>query len=349
MKIIQTVAIVTVFVALAGGTLSCDKKDEGVAAGKKKLPLVSVAPVEDQALRSVVFLTGTVQANLQSRISTPIDGVVVALKAREHQKVGVEDVVAFVSSHERLSLVASTLNRIKEVETRLRASGAIDEQATALRQEIVRLQRELEEVRNIHKEVPVISPIAGTVTERHVDVGSMVSARDPLITVSDMRSLVVKVQVHEQYFSALGKGRKLKLSLNAYSGDTLHGYIDLVYPHVDASTRTVLVDIRIVNPARPLIPGMLAEVQLPVIRERTSLMIPERAVLKTPDETSIVFIVQADGTARRRIVETGVIEGGMIEIVSGLQAGETVVTDGQERLRDGVLVKVVKSVVTGKQ
>ena len=120
-------------------------------------------------------------------------------------------------------------------------------------------------------------------------------------------------------------------------GKTFEGKISLVYPDLDTRMRTRAAEVKLDYPVA-LIPGMFARLKLALQTEVESVLVPGEAVLVLPSGEKVAFILK-DGKAQRRVVQTGMEVEGRVQIVSGIQPGETVVTAGNEKLKDGMAVK----------
>jgi RND family efflux transporter MFP subunit len=192
----------------------------------------------------------------------------------------------------------------------------------------------------MYQPVPVICPINGVVTSRWVEVGSQVAARDRIVTISDMNSLVIKAEVNERYFEAIAPGRKFPAVLNAYPSDSLTGIVSLVYPSVSSESRAVKFDLKLQGFNKKLLPGMMAQLKIPVYRNDHAIIVNDDAILSSPDGRRFLFVIGSDTTARQRIIKTGVTVNRQTEITEGLSKGEIIVTAGQETLKDNMKVSL---------
>lgn len=307
---------------------------------QKKVPLVKVQPAEKTKMVSFIEFTGTVEANIVSDIKSPVDGVIESLFARENEPVTKDRIVAVINPNDRLALIASNQLEIQQLEQKIKNTGS--ENLPALKQELERAKSNLEYARNMYQTVPVICPMNGVITSRWLDAGNQVGAKDKIITISDMNSLVVKAEVNEKYFGAVKQGKQLPVLLSAYPGDTLSGTISLVYPQIDPLTRSVKFDLKVQSNGKKLLPGMMATLRIPVLNNENAIAINPDAVLTNPDNTNFVFVAGADSIAHKRIVTTGISTEKKVEITTGLAENEKVVVMGQEMLKDSVKVRIMK-------
>ncbi len=329
-------------IAITGLTfLACNSGDSNdIQKQAQKMPLVKVQPVVKTTMVSVMDITGTVQANKVSEVKSPVDGVVETLFARENENVEKDRIIAVVNPNDRVALIASNQVRIQELESKIKMAGLKTEAQQKLQEDLEKAANNLEYAKKMYQPVPVICPMNGMVTTRWLDQGSQVIAKEKILTISDMGSLVVKTEVNEHYFTTIKQGKKITVMLNAYPGDTLSGTISLVYPQIDPSTRSVKFDVKVQANDRKIFPGMMATLKIPVAARENTIAVNPDAVLTGPDNKNFLFVVDEDSVAHKRGVYTGISGKQKIEITEGLQENERVVVMGQEMLKDGMKVKI---------
>ena len=181
------------------------------------------------------------------------------------------------------------------------------------------------------------APWDGVVSKVLVKDGDFVAPRAPLVEMYDPNSLVIRLAVPEAQSTLVFKGMPVKVQMDAYPGKTFEGKISLVYPDLDTRMRTRTAEVKLDYPVA-LIPGMFARLQVVIETATDAVVVPGDAVLVLPNGEKVAFILK-DGKAQRRVVQTGLEAGGQVQIVSGIQPGETVVTAGNEKLKDGMEVK----------
>lgn len=193
------------------------------------------------------------------------------------------------------------------------------------------------------KDTKITTPISGVVTARMVDVGSMVQGAPQATLVAnvvDISKLKVKVNVSEKEAFKLKVGDKVDITSEVYPGVTLEGKIETISSKGDEA-HTYPVEIIIANGGKyPLKAGMFARVYFKSIQRDEVLAIPRESLVgsvKAPQ----VFVVE-NGTAKIRNVVLGSEFGTKVEVLGGLNAGETIVVNGQNNLSDNVKVEVLK-------
>ena len=192
-----------------------------------------------------------------------------------------------------------------------------------------------------HDYASIRAPISGVVAERMIKVGNMVLPNTPTFRITDFDPLLAVLHVPEREMSKLRVGQPASLTVDAISGADFTGRIARVSPVVDPTTGTIKVTVEVRDPSRQLKAGMFGRVNVVHDMHTNALLVPKGAVM-AEDAESAVFVVQ-DSVAYRKLVKTGYVNGANIEILSGLQAGDKIVTTGQGSLKDSSKVEIVKS------
>lgn len=180
------------------------------------------------------------------------------------------------------------------------------------------------------------APLAGVIIERAAAIGELIAKGQSVGTISDLRELWVIAEVTERDIALVKPGQEIAFTVPAYPGETFPGRVALVENHVEPQSRTVEVRILTDNADARLKPGMFADVEIVTAIRDDVLTVPESA-LQTDGENQIVFVALADRRFERREVKRGLERAGRVEILSGLQPSETVVTEGSFILKSEML------------
>ena len=183
-------------------------------------------------------------------------------------------------------------------------------------------------------------PRSGVVTKRHLQEGAFVRSGTPLLTVADTRKLLAKATIGESQIADLMVGSKVKVLVDAISNEEFEGVITMISPMADLPARTFNADITIDNKENRLKAGMFAKVEIPLNQTKNVIAVPESAIVLREDQPSI-YVVTDNQAVSQRIIKTGIAQNGWVEVIEGLNEGETFVAAGQNKLRDGMNVKVV--------
>jgi len=180
------------------------------------------------------------------------------------------------------------------------------------------------------------APFSGLIGLRSVSIGDYVKEGQDMVNLESIDPLKVDFRVPEIYLKQVQVGQKLEVSLDALPGRKYEGTVSAINPLVDAAGRAIVIRAQVRNADTALRPGMFARVKLLTKDERDALVLPEQALVPQGEEQYVFRVV--DGKAQRTKVELGQRRDGRVEVVKGVAPGETIVTAGQLKLRDGMPV-----------
>ncbi|HKT70110.1 MAG TPA: efflux RND transporter periplasmic adaptor subunit, partial [Terriglobales bacterium] len=183
------------------------------------------------------------------------------------------------------------------------------------------------------------SPISGVVTDRPLYPGEMATAGTPLLTVMDLTHVIAKAHIPQAEAALLKVGDTANVSAPGLE-DPIPGKVSVVSPALDPNSTTVEVWVDARNPHQALKPGTSVSISMLAQTIPDALTVPAAAVLTEPDGTTSVMVIGEDSRAHQRDVKTGVRQDNQIQIVSGLKAGERVVTAGAYGLPDNTRVQL---------
>lgn len=184
--------------------------------------------------------------------------------------------------------------------------------------------------------VPIKAPAAGTVMERLVSAGSVVLAGSPVMTVSDLSSLWLIAAVNEADLSYIRRGQQASISVRAYPDKTFPGTVAQLGERLDPQTRTLQVRVLLSNRNGLLKPDMFASVEFTPEPQKRMIHVPEAAIQELGGKP-VVFVRRADKSFAAAEVKTGRKVAGQVEILSGLEPGAPVVSDGALLLKSQLL------------
>lgn len=188
---------------------------------------------------------------------------------------------------------------------------------------------ELEKSRTARKTLPVSAPMSGFVIEKNIVAGQMVDSGMKLYRLADLGIVWVIAQVYEQDLPFMKLGQEAIVKVASLPDREFRGRVTFVYPTVDEKTRTAKVRLEFENPGYFLKPGMFVSALIHAELEDSAILVPESAVLRSGARNT-VFVALDGGRFEGRDVLLGVeAENAMIQVTSGLNAGERVVTSGQ--------------------
>lgn len=350
MKKILIPAGIIAFLAIIIGILEFNKsKAEQVIVKQtfvqNAIP-VTVAQAEITELRNALTLVGTIMAGSDVNIVTEAGGRILKLYANPGQFKSAGSVIAEIDSELRRASVMNAqaaydkakidYERIEKMFKEGVMNAMQMDQARygfqAAEAQLIMSKRQL-------RDTKVTTPISGIINAKMVDQGATVGMNAVIANIVDISSLKVKVNVSEKDAFALKTGDKVLITTDVYPGIEFPGSVMSIAPKADEA-HTYPIEIRMSNSKEhPLKAGMFGKVSFTTIEKSDALIIPRSALIGSIKNPK-VFVVQ-DGKAELREVQTGADAGTKLEILSGLQAGESIVTNGQNNLRPGSKVTII--------
>jgi membrane fusion protein (multidrug efflux system) len=313
--------------------------------GRPAVP-VEAASVESGPLAAKVAAVGTLLSNESVVIRPEIAGRITAIHFEEG--VPVEDGAPLFSLDDtiyqaelaeiqaRMKLAESNYERIRELYKKSAATGRQRDEAVS---ELAVSKASIQLARARLAKTRITAPFAGIVGLRTVSVGDYVNPGQDLVKLEAIQPIKVDFRVAERFLPALRTGQTIEITVDAFSGRSFVGEVYAIDPQIDPEGRSVILRARIPNTDRLLRPGLFARVSLIIEDKPQALTIPEQAIVPRGEE-QFVFVVKDDKAHLTKVV-TGIRREGRVEILDGLAAGDTVVTAGQLKLRDGAAVSVV--------
>lgn len=186
--------------------------------------------------------------------------------------------------------------------------------------------KKLDKTGEVSRTLTFYSPITGFVMDRKAFPQTSVTPDTELYTVSDLSNVWLNADIFEYEVPFVTVGQHAEMQLSYYPGKTWNGRVSYIYPTVDPTTRTVKVRMEFPNPDFQLKPQMFADVELK-ISYGNQIVVPQEAVLDSGKEQR-VFVAKGDGYFEPRHITTGAKLDGKVVVLSGLKAGETVVSSG---------------------
>lgn len=370
--VILTVALLTVFLGFRVNQ-ALKQQAKPAAAPKVIVPTVDVSKVRMGPLNEKVSLVGALkpvaQVDVVSKMTGRIDQLQVEIgdwvkKGTLIAKVDEDEVrhqvnraaaaleVAKASLSQKqtdLEILKKELDRTIELhESQLvprrdldtaeaRYRGAIA-QEKLVRAQIDQAQAELHELHVRLDNTRILAPISGLVGKRHVDNGALVNPSMPVVSMVDLSTMVMEINAPEKDLVKIHAGLEAAIVLDAFPEQRFRGRVIRLSPILDPATRTGSVEIEVPNPKMMLKAEMFARVELDLGTRHNALLIPREAVVSYEQQRG-VFKVQ-EGTAQFQPVNSGVSQGGDLEVLSGLKEGELVITLGVNLVKNGDKVQL---------
>lgn len=275
---------------------------------------------------------------IDAQVDAAAAAVNVAKAALESAEAGLANAVL---ERERASNLfdkgAVPKQRLDGADTAQRAARAQRDLATA---NLAQAEAAARRAREIQRDATITSPIDGVVVERNFDAGSLVSPGEKaVVIVADLRVLKLQAGVSELEAGRLRVGMPARISVQARPGEVFEGRVAAISPEVDEKNRHFAVEVRTNNPGTTLLSGMYGVATIPLARAERAVAVP-RDALTTRDGKRVVLRIDKDVVVETPVTE-GVSSGAVIQIASGLAAGDVIVADARRDVAAGTKVNAV--------
>jgi RND family efflux transporter MFP subunit len=329
--------------------------------GARVVP-VTVAPVTEREIQRTLRLTGTVTSERAAQLSVATEGLVTHLQVDAGDRVSEGDLLleldaelarfqwqSAVADVSRARQALADARRRLDEARRLAPQQSIAETAVRdLESEVAEddaaLQRALALAgfrKGILDRHRLVAPFPGVISARYSDIGEWVTPGDAVLDLVATDSLRLDFQVSEDYLGAVKDSARVEFSLAGNPRQRHIGKVIAQVPVTDPTARTFLLRVAAVNSAPGMLPGMSVNAELSLATGGRGVVVPRDAVLRYADGRSVVWVIEdSDGSDRalERLVQTGLVFDGMVEVTAGVVTGERVVVEGNEALRPGQAV-----------
>lgn len=189
-------------------------------------------------------------------------------------------------------------------------------------------------------ETTLKAPIAGIVSRKFVDEGTMVGPATPLVNIADIDTVKVLAMVGERHLAKLRPDEtSVRAEVDAFPSVVFTGTVHRLGTVLDPVTRTAEVEVRLPNPGRRLKPGMFVRTTILLEKRSGVIVIPEHALMR--GEEGLFAYVVDNSRVQKRALKVGLSQGALNEVLEGIAAGEMVVIRGQRGIKDGEIVAPV--------
>jgi len=313
----------------------------------EELPVpVEVAEIKAGDIASYISATANLVAEDQVKVKSEAEGRVERLDVEEGDLVKKGQILAvLVQDEARIAKSKVELRASNTSAALLRAQDSFDqglissEAFDKLKMDHEIAMQEVAEAEWLLAKTVIRAPFTSRITERFITLGQHLRPGDDLFTVADYDPLIARIYLPENDVIELEEGREVRITPAAGPDLSFTGRIRQIAPVVDTATGTVKVTIEALHAPAGVRPG--AFVAIDIVRERHAgaLLLPRESVIREL-RSAHVFVTE-DGTAVKKAITLGIEEGDKVEVLTGLEAGASVVIAGQGGLDDGQKIKVL--------
>lgn len=249
------------------------------------------------------------------------------------------------ASEARAELARVSAVRMRDLYTQNSTSKAELDSAEA---QLKQATAELNSTRALIAQKQVCAPFAGRLGIKQVNVGQYLDRGNPIVSLQALDPIYVNFTLPQQQLSQMANGLPVRVSVDAMPGRVFEGVISAINPDVDSATRNVRIQATLANADEKLRPGMFTEVSVVLPQIEDVVIVPVTSILYAPYGDSVFVVVEKiDETTKektkvleQKFVRLGKVRGDFVAIVSGLKAGEMVVSSGVFKMRNGQAVSI---------
>ena len=309
---------------------------------------VSAYTVEKKDFAEVVEALGTMRANETVALTAKITQVVKEVLFDDGQVVKKDDVLIILDSAEEAANLQSAQAQAAERRSAYKRAAGLEEKQIVSRATYEERQAQLRQaeadIKSIQSRLAdtvIKAPFDGILGLRNVSVGALVRPGDSITSIDDLSRMKVDFDIPAVYLQQLRPGLKVTGKVEGFGDRLFEGVVSTVDTQVDPVTRAVKVRAIVPNGDLSLRPGLLMSVTLDV-NPRQAMVVPEISLIQQRDRNYVFVAREEDGkvTARRVEIERGSRRLGEVEILSGLEEGQKVLTTGLMAITDGAEVSL---------
>lgn len=318
---------------------------------------VIATTVENRPITDEIEALGTLSANENVILSSTVTETVTDILFEDNERVKKGQILIEMDREEEKAELAeeeSTLEeaqrQVDRLEPLVKRGAASQASLDENRREVKTSQARINAIQSRINQRVIRAPFDGVLGLRNLSVGATVQPGTTITTIDDDSVMKLDFSVPEIFMPTLAQGLDIQATAKAFPNETFTGTVSSVDSRIDPVTRSVTARALIDNPDRKLKAGMLMRVTLQK-NPRQALMIPEEAITIEGAQSYVMVAEDGEGgqtIAKKQAVELGVRQGGNVEILSGLEADQKVITHGTLKARPGSPVKI-RAMQTGNE
>jgi len=339
----------SVFLIALIASVSCsdDKKGNPTAARPRQGPVsVDAFVVKESSVSQDVQIPGSLMPFEETQIRAEVGGRIVKLNVKEGSVVSSgtllvklfdADLQAQLRKYQvQLKIAEKTQERNQEL---LDIKGISQQEYDLSTLNVENLRADIEATEIAIEKTAIRAPYTGKVGLRNISLGSYISPSDIITTIRQVDKLKLEFSIPEKYASEITQGYMVRFRVDGGVQDH-QAQVMATESSVDQTTRTLKVRAVVGGSHKELVPGIFAKVNLQLGRNMNALLIPTQAVIPTARNKQVIVLRKDSATFT--VVETGVRDSAFIQILQGVQVGDTVITTGLMAIRPNSKVKVTK-------
>ncbi len=327
------------------GLLAGNQTQEGPPRSNfsAKVP-VSAVVIHPKKIDNKITVTGSIAANEEVELRTEISGIIQTIYFKEGSRVRKGDLLISLDDEElsaQLEKLRHTQKLYRDSEYRqrqlLEREAISQEEYEQALTELNTVNSDIKLVRTQYEKTKIRAPFNGIIGLRHVSQGSYLTPSDPIAFLYNINPAKVDFSIPEKYSQKVQVGDQVRFMTEALDSPRV-GKIYAMEPQVDSETRTLRMRATSNNSDRSLLPGQFARVELIFNTLEEALMVPTEAVV--PELGGHRVFISRNGVATSQKVQVGIRTDREVEVISGIQPQDTIITSGILQIRSGSNVEL---------
>jgi len=317
----------------------------------KRLPLVTSFSVKDTIFNHYIDIQGNVDTKENLIIYPEFAGTLTNVYVKEGQSVSKGQQLARIDDGGLSSQLAQIQTQYKLAKTTFERQKRLWDQKIGSEIQYLQAKANMEGLENSVKQIQaqvgktiVRAPFSGTIDEVISDQGQVVNpSNSQLMRIVSLKNMYVKASIPENYLGTIKKGTTVNLKFPSL-GKAIEGKVRQVGNFINPNNRTFEVEIAIPNKDLLIKPNLIANLEINDYSKDNAIIIPDNVIQENAQGEKFVYVINtlenSEATAIKTKIETGLSYQGFIEVLNGLEVGQTIVKDGAITMRDGLNVKI---------
>ena len=320
----------------------------------KKLPLVTTFIVRDTLFNHYIELQGSVETKQNVVIYPEMSGTLLRVYVKEGQRVGKGQLLASIDDGGLSQQVAQLQIQADLAKTTFERQERLWNQKIGSEIQFLQAkstyegqQKSVNQLKSQLAKTSVRAPFSGVIDDVITEQGSVVApGQSQLMRIVNLNNMYIKTDVPESYISDITKNKNVIVEFPVL-GETMHAKVRQAGNFINPANRTFKVEIAVPNKNKKIKPNLTARLKINDYTNKNALLIPQSIISENAKGQQYIYIVRNIdnyyGTAERVIIETGKTQGGVIEVLKGIEKGIEIIQEGARSVKDGQSVQIINN------
>ena len=348
--IVWGIIILGILALVVNKVYSIQKKKKQTTVNKSSGPppvVVNAYVVKPQKIENAILSTGSAIANEMVSLQPEVSGRVIKINFKEGRIVSKGSLmIKLFDADLQAQLKKLKLQEELAIKNEQRLKGLLDINAVSQQEydlalnQLQTIQADMDLVKANIQKTEIRAPFTGLAGFRNISEGAFVSPTTIITTVQQLQPMRIDFSVPEKYLQLVNNKESIEFTIDG-SDDVLTAPVYAVDPAIDPSTRSVKIRALFANKKAQLLPGAFIKIMMPLQTLDNGIMVPTEAVI--PELKGQKVYISKNGKAFSQKIELGIRTDSTVQVTSGLQAGDTVLTTGIMQLRQDSPLKIMQT------